>query len=85
MNKIFDGITWGHTQDYIRKNFKVINEGESRRDLMFLYRMYLDYPGYMVEISYGYDSDLVTQVMDKVTVLKGNYKRPLDYFQAKEY
>lgn len=81
---VFGKVTWNMSQDYVRKNFKVLKEGESRRDLMGLYRMYLDYPGYMVEIAYGYSDDLVTPVMDAVIVLKGNYKRPLDYFQSLE-
>ena len=82
---MFGKITWGLTQDYVRKNFKILLEGSSRRDLMGLYRMYPDYPGYMVEIAYGYESDYVTPAMDRVLVLKGNYQRPLDYFKSLEY
>lgn len=82
---IFGDISWNHTQDYLRKNFKVLKEGKSRRDLLGLYRMYLDYPGYMVEICYSYEMDLVTPSMDIVNVLKGDYIRTLDYLQAKEY
>lgn len=83
---MFGKITWGQSQEYIRKNFKILLEGESRRDIMGLYRMYPNYPGYMVEIAYGISEvDFVSPVMDRVLVLKGNYQRPLDHFRTLEY
>ena len=80
----FNNITSDLSQDYIRKNYKVVREGSSKIDLNGDYRMYLDHPGYMVEIIYGYMNHASSKVIKNVLVLKGNYQRPLDYYESLE-
>lgn len=74
---IFNKITYGHSEEEIRKNYNVLSEGTSRRDFAQAYRMYPEFKGYMVELVYKNNSK-IGRWLGSVVVYKGNFRTPLD-------
>ncbi len=78
---VFGKIKWDTSADSLRNTYKIVKEGESRRDLLALYRMYPEFPGYMVEVAYNYPLGGDTLKMVRITVYKGDFKPLLDSYQ----